>query len=399
MPADKMLIRQTRERKEERNPYYLHVAGVYRVMKWGLLFVFTLYLVCMLLWQRESITYDNLLYLIRDLNLSSDAGDGFTAVEYEEQQNMLFGEFQNHLALVGSSGIRLYDGAGNCVMSDPLSYKNPVLETGDKYMLLYDAGGTEYALFTTLACVLRGSTEHTLQYASVSDSGACCTVTRSDETKYKITLYNAAFMEIAGYYVDSYVIAAAVHPDGKKVAALTVAASEWTLSSSAILYSSASRESVQVSLGSSLPVSARYLKNGTLVVVCDDCVVYLSESGEVIARISLGASVLSCCSVSDNKAALVCRENVLGSTSRILVLDSMGKTLVDETRTGKVSFVTASSGENAAYVAFGDRVELLSVLEQKSVPYTGHLRTIREVNGCPVLCFPTIACPLSYIEP
>ena len=100
MPADKMLIRQTSERKEECNPYYLHVAGICRVAKWGLLFVFTLYLVCMLLWQRESITYDNLLYLIRDLNLSSEAGEGFTAVEYEEQQNMLFGEFQNHLAVV-----------------------------------------------------------------------------------------------------------------------------------------------------------------------------------------------------------------------------------------------------------------------------------------------------------
>ncbi len=394
MPAEKTLIRHTGEKKEARNSYYLHIANVYRLLKWGMLLLFTLYLVCMLIWQRENITYDNLLYLIRDLNLSTDTEGDFGAVSYDEQQNMLFGEFQNNLAVAGSSGIRLYDGAGNCVLSDALSYKNSVLETGDKYMLLYDAGGNEYALFTSLACVLQGKTEHTLQHAAVSDSGAYCTVTRSDETKYKITLYNAAFLEIAAYYLDSYVIAAAVHPEGKSVAVLTITSSDWSIQSAVSFYSAFSRETKSVSLGNSLPASAHYLKNGTLVVVCDDCIVYLGENGEEIARIPLGASALSYCSVSDNKTAVVCRENVLGSTSRILVLDSAGKTLFDETRSGKVSSVTASSGENAAYIVYSDSVEIVSVLECKMYPYTGHLQALREIAGCPVLCFAAGAQPL-----
>ena len=394
MPAEKTLIRHTGEKKEARNLYYLHIANVYRLLKWGMLLLFTLYLVCMLLWQRENITYDNLLYLIRDLNISSVSEGGFGAVRYDEQQNMLFGEFQNNLAVAGSSGIRLYDGGGSCVLSDSLAYKNSVLETGDKYMLLYDAGGTEYALFTSLACVMQGKTEHTLQYASVSDSGAYCTVTRSDETKYKITLYNAAFLEIAGYYLDSYVIAAAVHPDGKSVAALTVTPSDWSVQGAVSLFSAFSRETKSVSLGNSFPTAVRYMKNGTLVVICDDCVMYLGENGEELARISLGSSALSFCSISDNKTALVCRENVLGSSSRILVLDSTGKILFDETCSGKVTSVTASSGENAAYIVFGDRVECVSVLGKQSYPYSGHLHALREIAGCPVLCFAAEALPL-----
>ena len=398
MSADKQLISHTGEKKEARNPYYLHAAHVYRMLKWGTLLLFTLYLVCMRVWQRESITYDNLLYLIRDLQISSDTEEGFASVTYESQQNMLFGSFQNHLAVVGSSGVRMYDGAGRCVLTDALSYKNPVLESGEKYMLLYDAGGTEYALFTTLARVEQGSSEFPLQYAAVGDSGAYCTVTRSDETKYKVTLYNAAFMETAGYYLDSYVTAAAVHPSGRSVAVLTLMSQEWSIVSGVTFYSASSREMFQVSLGDSLPVSARYLANGTLTVICDDCVVYISEDGKILSRTGFASAALDGFSVSDNKVALICRENVLGSTSRILVLDSAGKTLFDEFRAGKVISVTASSTENAAYILYSDTVETVSVQGTSSIPYTGHLHAVREVSRIPILCFADGACAMQEIQ-
>lgn len=387
MAAEKQLIRRTEPKNETRNPYYLHISGVYRLLKWGTLLLFTLYLVFMLVLQRDSITYENLMYLVRDLNISLEGDGAFSSVLYEEQQNMRFGAFQNELVVAGSSGIRLYDGAGECVFSDSLSYKSPVLETGDKYMLLYDAGGTEYAIFTTLACVERETASGAVQCAAMSDSGSYCVVTRSDQAKYVITLYNSAFMQVARYYRDSYVTAAAVHPNGRTLAVLSTATDDWSLASEVTFYSASSEERSSVSLGTSLPVAARYLENGTLAVICDDAVVYLNEAGVQINRVPLSSMTLTYFSVSENKVALVCRENILGSSSRILVLDSTGAALCDVTRSKKVIGITASSGRNSAYILYSDAVETISIAGGETVPYTKQLHAIREIAGRAVLCF------------
>lgn len=387
MASEKQMITQFERNRDVRNPYYMRISGMYQLLKWGTLLLFTLFLVLMLVLERDSITYENLMYLVRDLRISTESGAGFVSVSYEEQQNMRFGVYRGELVVAGSSGIRLYGADGTPVLQDSISYRSPVLETGDKYMLLYDAGGTEYAIFTALACVERMTTSEPIQYISLSDSGAHCVVTRSDEARYVITLYNSAFMRVARYYRDSYVTAAAVHPDGKSLAVLSVSTVDWSLTSEVTFFSASSDKTIGVSLGSSLPLSVRYLKNGNLVVVCDDCVVYLSESGEELSRVSLSPMTLSCFSVSDNKTALVCCEDVLGSRTRILVLDSVGGVLCDTAGNGKILGITASSGQSGAYILYSDSIEILSVLGSETVSYAGPLQAVREIAGTAVLCF------------
>ena len=53
------------------NKYYMRVSARYGVAKWITLLLFTVYLLGMLVWGRNSITYENFLYLLRDFNLSS----------------------------------------------------------------------------------------------------------------------------------------------------------------------------------------------------------------------------------------------------------------------------------------------------------------------------------------
>lgn len=398
MAEEEKIRRRGEGHRETQNPYYLRVSGVYRALKWGTLLLFSLYLVCMLAVQRDSITYDNLMYLMRDLNLNTGDDAPFTTAAYEEQQNMRFSVFQNTLAVAGSSGVRLYDSGGSCIFSDSVSFQSPILECGDKYMLLYDSGGSEYALFTSLACVERGSTDGMLQCAAVSDSGAYCTVARSDETKYVITLYSASFRQLARYYRDSYVIAAAVHPDGGSLAVISTASGDWTLASEVTVYSASSSDTVRVSLGSSLPLAVRYLSNGNIAVICDDGAVFLTAAGEVIARQSLSSMTLSYFSVSDNKVALVCQENVLGSSSRILVLDSTGGIMCDTRRSDKIVGITAASGENSAYIRYSSYVETLSVLGSETCSAGGHILDVCEIGGRGVVCYPAQAVALDKIK-
>ena len=384
--------------QEPYNRYYMHISGVYRAAKWGTLLLFILYLLVMLLVRRDSITYENLLYLMRDLNISSSGG-GFSSAVYEEQQNMAFCSFKNELAVAGSSGVRLYDASGACVLSDSLSYKMPALRSGEKYLLLYDAGGNDYALFTTLACVNRASSDGTIQYADVSDSGRYLIVSRTEETKYKITLYSASFTELARYYRDSFVTAAAISRDGKNLAILSADSVDWTLSGSVTLCSDASPETKNVPLGTSLPVAAAYFSDGSLVVICDDRAVFLSPSGEITAAVSYEQQTLLCFDISDESVVFACKKNVLGSESRAVLMDKKGAVIRDEIREGKIEAVTASGVLPCAYIVCGDTVETLNRDSTGRVPFSGNLLALREVGASPVLCFSASAYSLSEIMP
>ena len=383
--------------EQKTNPYYLRTAYVFRLLKWSSVLLFALYLSLMLVLQRDSITYENLMYLMRDLDIRSGSEAEFTEIVFEEQQNMRFVSFQNALAVAGSSGIRLYDSSGSHIFSDGLAYTNPVLMSGDKYMLLYDAGGYEYTLFTSLARVEQRTTENKIQYADVGEGGAYCIVTRSDETKYEVSLYNSSFMRLARFYRDSYVISAAIHPEGSDVAVLSVLNAAGGFTGEVTFCSASSRETRSFSLGSALPLGASWLENGLLCVICDSGVYYLNRSGEEFAYIPLSGQTLSFFSVSDNKAPLVCQENILGSVSRILVLDAEGKTLFNEIRQERVLGITASSGRECAYIRYTDFVESVSIAETVTVPYSGRLLEIREVSGTPVLCFADRALSLNSL--
>jgi len=80
--------RKTQPQRETYNKYYLHVSGVYRAAKWGALLLFTLFLVLMLVLQRDNITYENFRYLLRDLNLSSSVDGAYASLVFDEFQRI-----------------------------------------------------------------------------------------------------------------------------------------------------------------------------------------------------------------------------------------------------------------------------------------------------------------------
>jgi len=300
---------------------------------------------------------------------------------------MNFSVYKNGLAASGSGGLRLYDSAGTCVLTDSVSFKKPEMVAGEKYILLYNAGGDEYSLFTALTCVKRGKAGGAIQCADMSDSGRYLIVTRSDETKYEITLYSPAFTQIARYYRDAYVTDAVLSPDGERAAVLALQYSKWSLQGCMTLYSANSAETVTVDLGKSFPLSARYLSSGNIAVVCDDRIVYVNDAGAVLSEYRLSSMTLSSFSISQNKVALVCRENVLGTSGRVIVLDSAGNVLCNEERDDKITAVKASGGRAAAYIIYGSTVEILSLDGTRMYACRDIVLDVLEIGEQTIVCF------------
>jgi hypothetical protein len=380
------------------NRYYMKVSSRFAAAKWITLLLFTVYLVCMLVAARGSITYENFMYLLRDFNLSSSASGAYSSVVYEEQQNMTFSVFKNALAVSGSSGIRLFDGAGNSVFRDNVSYKTPVLLTGDKYMLLYDEGGRDFSLLTTLTRVSSGTTEGDILCCAMSEKGVYAIAFRNPEAKFAIDVYNSSFRNVERIYRDSYVTGLALDASGDHIAIMSVRYDDWDVAAEVSILQIGESTSRSIPLGDRLPLYCLYMQGGHLAVVCDTAVVILSENGDIVADISLDSMTLSNFHVSERLIALVCSENVLGNENRILVYTEAGVPVIDCASEGKISSITASDVYDCVYLSRENTIEYLSSDNSAAVEYTGSLLQICEIEGRAVVCFPGSAFSVNFIK-
>lgn len=370
------------------NKYYMRVASRFGVAKWITLLLFTVYLLTMLALGRSSITYENFMYLLRDFNLTSGTSGAYSSIPYEEQQNMSFAEYKNALAVAGSAGVRLYDGSGNAVFRDSTSYKSPVLLTGERYMLLYDEGGRDYSVMTTIARVDSGTTDGDILCGAVSDSGNFAIVSRTSEAHYVVDIFDASLKNIERVYRDAYITGAAFDGSGEHLAVLTAKSENWSLSSELILIHVGTEEIRSVPLGDYLPLRCQSMDNGNWAIVCDTAVLILSKDGNLLTEYPITSMTLSYFHVSDRVIGLICSENVLGNSSRILVLDSSGHPVIDVSVDRKISGVFASGSSDAVCLLYDDQVEYVSTSGVQSVSFTGNLIQICEISGHIVLCFP-----------
>ncbi|MDD6094991.1 MAG: DUF5711 family protein [Clostridia bacterium] len=338
--------------EKPRNRYYLAAAGKYRAARYVTVILLAVFLFVMLLFFRENITYSNLMYLVRDLdtdNLSS-AGS-FAGITYDGQYAEKFALFKGRIAVAGTTGLTLYDSSGSKEAEYDCSYTNPGLEVSEKYALMYDAGDKSYSVYTSVARVLSEKSDQIIEAASVSDSGYYALLTRSEEAKFLVTVYNGSFKPVTKYYKDKYVIDLALNKTGSEAAIVSAAADNSSVYCEVSMCKIGTEETVSLNLDGLMPVSARYADDGSLFVMCDTALLSFRD-GELSWRHDFTGMTPVCFDINKNTAAVTCSENAVGSVNAVLVFDINGNVLYNITLEHKIS-ATVTDGESAVY-AVGD---------------------------------------------
>ncbi len=371
------------------NSYYMHISSVYRVWKWVLLLLFTVFLIIMTLSYRDSITYENFLYLTRNFTVFADGSTSFSSIVYPEQSNMSFAYFKGELAVAGTSEIAFYKGDGSVAYREDSECKKPILVSGDKYLLMYDEGGTAYSLYTPIGQVRKTSADSTIQCAALSDTGAYAIATRSGEARYKISLFNSAFRKVAEYFRDNYVTSLSINREGSLMAIAGILPDSAKLSGIITLCPIGSKDTKDVLLGERIPLYASYMENGSLAVVTDTALLLISPDGNILNEIQYQGMTLSSFDISDTRIILCCSENTLGTECRILLFDDRGNTLSDTAIADSIYSVTAADGNVAAYVQGQSSVYAVRPNGELTLfsSYIGQIHHICEIAGRAVFCF------------
>lgn len=375
----------------EVNRYYAKIARRYTVAGIAALVIFLLYVGGVIVFASDSITTENLSYLVRDFGTAADdTARDFGRIVYNGSPSSTFAWFRGGLAVCSPDSYRYFDKNGLSVTADSLNYADPVMVPGDRYMLVYDMGGTGWTVYNQLTRIVSRQADERIIAADIASDGSVVLVTRSRDTRYVVSLYNAAFNRIMLSYKDSYVLAAAVSGDGEQF--LVASASPSTTDFDCEIELIRRGEDTPLArdvLSHTMPLMAEASEKG-FVILCDSAVLYYDEYGVRQNTVSLSGMTLKYADIASGRVALAGQVNALGSEHRILVLDGTGTPLYDQILHQRVAGV--SMGRNIAdalcYVRSADTVLRVGPdgSETAYTPENGEIIGLVPLNAGALVC-------------
>ena len=297
----------------------------------------------------EYVTYDNLKYLSRDFSaISLGGGADFKKIVYNGRENLKFDYFRDGVAMVNGDTITYYDPSGIPLIDEKINYREPVIVGGGKYMLVYDLGGESYSIYNQLTKIIEREAEGRIVACDIATEGAAVIVTRSHETKYVATLYNAAFKKSMSIYKDNYVTDAAISPNGKRIVITSAIPSGTDFSCEIDICAAGQSESVRVmTYEHTMPFDIHAMDDGFLLL-CDRGIYYYDYDGKSLGSYTFDGMSLMYADINDDSAVIVGSTNAIGNESRVIVLDSSGNLVCDRTFSERISSVYASRDMKAA---------------------------------------------------
>lgn len=175
------------------NPYYARISARLRHIKYLCVLLTVAAALFFLFAYRSNITYENLRYLLRDVDEAGNAGRAADSFTYTAADSNFLLTFRGDLAVCSASGVTLYRAAGGRTFADDLRFESPVAEASGKYMVVYDIGGSAYYLYNSVSRVFDGKTDSPIYDCAVASGGGSAVLTRARTGGFRIRTYSKNF--------------------------------------------------------------------------------------------------------------------------------------------------------------------------------------------------------------
>lgn len=324
------------------SPREAKIAFVFGMARVSCLSLLCIILAIVILFGGSLISYDNVYYMFKDIGyINSFVENRPSSLNYSRPfSNQDIGVFKNGLAVAGDSEIKLFTSTGRVTMAIGSEFTNPKICSSDATVLVYDQGRNTFKVYNSFTALRTESLDYPISSASMSDDGSFCIVTRSENYRSVVRIYNEKFAIESEYSRNDHVISADISPDGKKIAVLSLDSSSGdSLATLTVLERGKEKTRASLSLKGLLPYNATFVSNDRIALIgSESAAVYdldcrektKTEYSKQVAKIS----------VTDGGYAILFKDDTIDSSFTLSVFGENGNKISNYKLEGHVSDIS-----------------------------------------------------------
>lgn len=349
-------------RGSQRTEYYDRIALRLRWTKFTLAAAIFLFMIGMFWIYRGEITVENMRYLARYLNTDSPEYTGnYRTIYFNPSNKIQIGSYKGEVAVADEKSVTLYNMLGNATLSYPINCRNPVMLTGDRYMVVYGLGENTFTINNAISRLYSETLDYPIWGASLSADGMLAVTTNTMEYRSAVMIYDRSFKKVAAIYKDKLVMDTVFRSD--ELALMLSVYNEGGEFMSEIMVFNPYDETPKklITLEGEMAMKAAWLDGGGFAVLCDDALIFFNQGYDRISTVSFDDRVPERCGLSERGAELVFSQNIIGSGERIDIYDTRGEMLWSLQTEGQI--LDIKSDYDYVYVLFDSAIARISVAD------------------------------------
>ena len=191
----------------------------YRYSYWKRILSIALVIVAVALLLSGNLTYNKLYYLAKDIKLAGDyVNSVHDTVTYNAGNSQSFATYREGLVVASREKLSIYSAGGRELFSVNHTYGNPKLVSSSRYVLLYDVGGKQFALYNSFSEVNDAKLEYSIYGASLANTGDFALITGGEKYSSVVRVYKQNGDKYDYNFRDGYVSSISLSEDGTRLA-------------------------------------------------------------------------------------------------------------------------------------------------------------------------------------
>lgn len=240
-----------------------------------------------------------------------------TNIEFE---NNIFSDgalFESGLAYADSDALYLSRPGSMTTFQVTIGYSNPVVESCQTNVLVYDRGGKNAVLTDASSVKAEVALNSAILTGSIGRTGDFLLITDEQGYRTAAAVYSTKGEELFKFSSSElYIVSGGLSPDGRTVAVLGFEQRDASLISHVRFYDVSSGKQISdTELENALGIELCYLDNGSAAVLCDDGLYLVTRRGSSEHALTVGTSDLISVATRDNAMVLAIRSYSGGARS------------------------------------------------------------------------------------
>lgn len=313
-----------KEKPADCGSYYKRLGAFFAAAKYICLLLCLALVLYGFSFRTEDINADNFNYLLNYLGEGETDTTVYNTVYFDDNDTNRFAIVRGDLAVVNDGGSAVYTLAGiRRSVDSALRLESPQVLSSAKYMYIYDLGGNELTIKSTLETVNTISCGYPIRGAAATDGGYFALISEEKTSRSSVFVYDDSFRLVYDCaYGSIFTVSVDLNDDASRMLTASVESVGGSFVTTLYLYSLSSEEPLaKHTVEGEYPYKAAFTKDGGFMLLTDLCLRVYDDKAEEKALVPFGEEGISSFDLGDRYFIRQYPVSVLSSAVKVEVYE------------------------------------------------------------------------------